>query len=339
MSKPLNPNAQSFHPEKEALAITFAFSRRQPQQLLLPLLPLSQAWPPVPAFLPDGPCGPYGQVIYDAGAQPEPIQKLKGPEVFERVDRGPRCQVQRPRLLNRKASSVNCRGKVWIPKKEGKSCVSNGVLPFPPVLEVMNNNFHRGNSSKTMNAAPARIIHFPSTLDEVISSDKTTVMIKNIPNQFIRDDLLAILDKHCREENMKPESQSCKSAYDLVYLPMDFRKFWYQGKMTNLGYAFVNFTSCRAAFRFFLSFHKHVWAVTENKKICEVTLAELQGKEPLIDSFKNRLFWCQTSSFLPAVFETPRDGSNLSTFTTVGIRVPRSPPKRQLTRAFRFPKT
>jgi hypothetical protein len=50
--------------------------------------------------------------------------------------------------------------------------------------------------------------------------------------------------------------------------------------MTNLGYAFVNFTSCRAAFRFFLSFHKHVWAVSENKKVCEVTLAVLQVDFP-----------------------------------------------------------
>lgn len=37
-----------------------------------------------------------------------------------------------------------------------------------------------------------------------------------------RNDLLAILDKHCRDENMKSESFSCKSAYDFVYLPMDF---------------------------------------------------------------------------------------------------------------------
>jgi hypothetical protein len=46
--------------------------------------------------------------------------------------------------------------------------------------------------------------------------------------------------------------------------------------MTNLGYAFVNFTNSMAAFRFFSSFQKHVWAVIENKKTCEVTLAELQ---------------------------------------------------------------
>jgi hypothetical protein len=200
MSKPLNPNAQSFCPVTKAVAITFAVSRRQPQPLLLPLLPLSEAWPPVPAFhdlpndihLPDWPCGPYGQVIYDAGAQPQPVyeaemgfQKLKGPEVLEsfgrgeRVGREPGCRVQRPRLSNRKAR-VKCRGKVWIPKKDG-------VLPFPPVLEVMNKKFQMGNSSKKENGAPApaRIIHFPYTLDEVISSGKTTVMIKNIPNQFM----------------------------------------------------------------------------------------------------------------------------------------------------------
>jgi hypothetical protein len=59
-----------------------------------------------------------------------------------------------------------------------------------------------------------------------------------------------------------------------------------------------------------------------------VGLWDMQGKEALIESFKNRLFWCQSYSFLPAVFEAPRDGLNFSRFTTVGIRMPRAPPKR-----------
>lgn len=37
-----------------------------------------------------------------------------------------------------------------------------------------------------------------------------------------RDELMAILDKHCENENNKSESCTCKSAYDFVYLPMDF---------------------------------------------------------------------------------------------------------------------
>lgn len=39
---------------------------------------------------------------------------------------------------------------------------------------------------------------------------------------FRREILLSILDKHCRDENQKADSLSCKSAFDFVYLPMDF---------------------------------------------------------------------------------------------------------------------
>lgn len=142
---------------------------------------------------------------------------------------------------------------------------------------------------------------------------------------FRREILLSILDKHCRDENQKADSLSCKSAFDFVYLPMDFmcveatlieasfaiyflcfflyichsmclisiqflgilsrRKCWNEGKTANLGYAFVNFTNAVAAFRFFNSFHKRVWEVAKNKKTCEVTVADIQVYFPC--SFSN----------------------------------------------------
>lgn len=36
-----------------------------------------------------------------------------------------------------------------------------------------------------------------------------------------REDLLRLLDIHCRKENSK-EKLVCRSAYDFLYLPMDF---------------------------------------------------------------------------------------------------------------------
>ncbi|KAF5442464.1 hypothetical protein F2P56_035118 [Juglans regia] len=308
-----------------------------------------------------GPYGSYGSELYDTCSQPQPVyevsdsvgcfgndcevetvaEKLRGLALHEtalgcgaKVDKRPRGRLLRPRFSRRKPT-VSLRGKLWMPKKGLKNsdmCASDGnsvggVGVSRSASKDMDDQFRRVASYKKSGGF-GRIIPFPGMLEEVVSTDRTTVMIKNIPNQFKRDDLIAILDKHCEDENIKSESRTCKSAYDFVYLPMDFMKSWYQRKISNLGYAFVNFTNAVAAFKFFNSFHKHVWMVAENSKTCEVTLAELQGKEALINSFKNRLFWCDRHSFLPVVLHPPRDGSNDSVATTVGVLVARVPPRR-----------
>lgn len=46
--------------------------------------------------------------------------------------------------------------------------------------------------------------------------------------------------------------------------------------MSNLGYAFVNFTTPKAAFKFYKQFHGFVWNVNENRKTCEINKAEYQ---------------------------------------------------------------
>ena len=53
-------------------------------------------------------------------------------------------------------------------------------------------------------------------------------------------------------------------------------KYWQAEKTSNLGYAFVNFTSAFAAWKFYESFHGRSWRVLENNKVCEVTVARIQ---------------------------------------------------------------
>eukprot|EP00435_Cladocopium_sp_Y103_P020533 s363_g5.t1 len=55
------------------------------------------------------------------------------------------------------------------------------------------------------------------------SSGKTTVMMRNIPNNYTRKMFLELLNKH-----------GLQSCYDFIYLPYDFQRD------SNLGYAFVN---------------------------------------------------------------------------------------------------
>jgi len=55
-----------------------------------------------------------------------------------------------------------------------------------------------------------------------------------------------------------------------------FRKHAVKGRMSNLGYAFVNFTTPAAAFKFYKQFHGFAWNVRQNRKICEINAAKHQ---------------------------------------------------------------
>merc|ERR1740120_413238 len=70
-------------------------------------------------------------------------------------------------------------------------------------------------------------IRGPVAMDaRVPDHERTTIMLRNIPNDYTRDMLLELLD-----------SEGLASLYDFVYLPSDFKRW--QG----LGYAFVNMVS------------------------------------------------------------------------------------------------
>jgi len=101
---------------------------------------------------------------------------------------------------------------------------------------------------------------------------QTTVMLRNIPNEFTRDLLLEVLDEN-----------GLRCCYDFVYLPHDFKK------KTAAGFAFVNFTTnanAEAAFTVLQSFSK--WKTMQSVNVLEVTWAHpLQGLDAHVDRFKN----------------------------------------------------
>ncbi|XP_022938871.1 meiosis protein mei2-like [Cucurbita moschata] len=157
----------------------------------------------------------------------------------------------------------------------------------------------------------------------------TTLMIKNIPNQFKRRDLLQLLDRYCQVMNQRRDSRPdfYVSEYDFVYLPMDFMRSWYEGKVSNLGYAFVNFTTSMAASQFCAVYHNYKWDVNVNKKICEITEARIQGKEALKNAFKNKIFWCSNDQYLPVMLSPASNGRRRYRRVNVGRRIARLPRK------------
>ncbi|OAE18552.1 hypothetical protein AXG93_1923s1080 [Marchantia polymorpha subsp. ruderalis] len=151
----------------------------------------------------------------------------------------------------------------------------------------------REHAQYTFNADQAKLGH----------ETRTTLMIKNIPNKYNQPMLLALLDQHCLCcNNAIQDPNEPQSAYDFVYLPIDFKN------RCNLGYAFVNFTSVSATIKLFEAFHAQQWEAFNSRKICQVTYARVQGRLALEEHFRNSRFACDTDEYLPLVFSPPRTG-------------------------------
>jgi hypothetical protein len=99
----------------------------------------------------------------------------------------------------------------------------------------------------------------------------TTIMLRNLPNNYSRAMLLKLID-----------AEGFGSQYDFIYLPMDFKSH------ASLGYAFVNLVDPEQATRFFKTFEGfHRWVVP-SQKVCSVNWSHpYQGLEAHIERYRN----------------------------------------------------
>merc|ERR1719413_62249 len=90
---------------------------------------------------------------------------------------------------------------------------------------------------------------------------RTTLMMRNIPSQYTRADLLDLLDQ-----------QGFQGLYDFAYLAIDFKT------ELNHGYAFINFVTVESTNKFrahFVGFTN--WSIPSDKA-CEIYWSDnLQG--------------------------------------------------------------
>eukprot|EP00931_Biecheleriopsis_adriatica_P108112 TRINITY_DN82450_c0_g1_i1.p1 TRINITY_DN82450_c0_g1~~TRINITY_DN82450_c0_g1_i1.p1 ORF type:complete len:354 (+),score=72.66 TRINITY_DN82450_c0_g1_i1:92-1063(+) len=97
----------------------------------------------------------------------------------------------------------------------------------------------------------------------------TTAMLRNLPNKYMRDKLVARLHE-C----------GFKGDIDFLYLPIDFRN------KCNVGYCFINFRTEKAYGRFKDEFHGmqsgRKLPGFNSKKVLEVSPARVQGLQPNI---------------------------------------------------------
>ena len=126
---------------------------------------------------------------------------------------------------------------------------------------------------------------------DTMNAQKTTLMIRNIPNKYTQDLMQDRIDRNF------------KSQYNFFYLPIDFKN------KCNVGYAFINFQSTASIRPFYIEFNKTKWEKFNSEKICVINYARIQGKENQIKHFQNSSVMNQIDSKLKPRLLSP----NLST--------------------------
>lgn len=111
----------------------------------------------------------------------------------------------------------------------------------------------------------------PTKQRRVRHEGRTTLMLKNIPNDYSRTMLLDLLD-----------AQGFAGRYDFIYLPIDFKR------SAGLGYAFINCVAPSDAVAMKQQLHGFKQWRVASQKICEVRWGEpLQGLEAHIERYRN----------------------------------------------------
>lgn len=105
----------------------------------------------------------------------------------------------------------------------------------------------------------------------VQDNERTTVMLRNLPNDYTREMLLNLLHE-----------EGFEGCYDFLYVPIDFKR------SVGLGYAFVNLVSHTHAQRMFECLSGYTRWKVSSQKVLEVAWgAPLQGLDQHVERYKN----------------------------------------------------
>ncbi|KAJ6412413.1 hypothetical protein OIU84_005461 [Salix udensis] len=125
-------------------------------------------------------------------------------------------------------------------------------------------------------------------LDKIISGEdnRTTLMIKNIPNKYTSKMLLAAIDENHR------------GTYDFLYLPIDFKN------KCNVGYAFINMVTPAHIISFYEAFNGKRWEKFNSEKVASLAYARIQGKAALVTHFQNSSLMNEDKRCRPILFHS-----------------------------------
>ncbi|KAK9278715.1 hypothetical protein L1049_028290 [Liquidambar formosana] len=125
-------------------------------------------------------------------------------------------------------------------------------------------------------------------IDRILRGDdnRTTLMIKNIPNKYTSKMLLAAIDELHR------------GTYDFIYLPIDFKN------KCNVGYAFINMIDPLQIVPFHKAFNGKKWEKFNSEKVASLAYARIQGKAALVAHFQNSSLMNEDKRCRPILFHT-----------------------------------
>mmetsp|Transcript_67483 Transcript_67483/g.141040 ORF Transcript_67483/g.141040 Transcript_67483/m.141040 type:complete len:469 (-) Transcript_67483:198-1604(-) len=124
---------------------------------------------------------------------------------------------------------------------------------------------------------------------EVPVHERTTVMLRNLPNNYSRQMIVELLDQ-----------EGFHTQYDFVYLPIDFKTH------ASLGYCFVNLVSPELVQRFWAVFDGfNRWALPSRKECFVTWCGPNQGFEAHVERYRNSplMHAMVPDEYKPAIFQ------------------------------------
>ncbi|XP_057485923.1 protein MEI2-like 4 [Actinidia eriantha] len=196
---------------------------------------------------------------------------------------------------------------------------SDGCLMFPgrgqliPMMssfdspnERIRSRRNEGSSNQADNKK-----QFELDIDRIMRGEdnRTTLMIKNIPNKYTSKMLLAAIDERHR------------GTYDFIYLPIDFKN------KCNVGYAFINMTDPSLIVPFYQVFNGKKWEKFNSEKVASIAYGRIQGKAALIAHFQNSSLMNEDKRCRPILFNTDGPNAGDQVPFPVGVNVRSRPNK------------
>ncbi|KAL6969193.1 hypothetical protein U1Q18_028917 [Sarracenia purpurea var. burkii] len=165
------------------------------------------------------------------------------------------------------------------------------IIPMMSPFDSPNERARSRRNEGSSNQADSKK-QFELDIDRIMRGEdnRTTLMIKNIPNKYTSKMLLAAIDERHR------------GTYDFIYLPIDFKN------KCNVGYAFINMTDPSLIIPFYQAFNGKKWEKFNSEKVASLAYARIQGKAALIAHFQNSSLMNEDKRCRPILFNT--DGPN-----------------------------
>ncbi|KAE8023783.1 hypothetical protein FH972_009446 [Carpinus fangiana] len=195
---------------------------------------------------------------------------------------------------------VNCMDLPIPPKNIGLQSHHQRCMIFSGRGQMipMMNSFDPPNErprSRRNEGGPSQVDNkkqYELDIDRIMRGEdnRTTLMIKNIPNKYTSKMLMAAIDERH------------PGTYDFIYLPIDFKN------KCNVGYAFINMKEPSLIIPFYQAFNGKKWEKFNSEKVASLAYARIQGIAALIAHFQNSSLMNEDKRCRPILFNT--DGPN-----------------------------